>query len=89
MNRYAPPSDPQRNSPYRALRRRVRQAVDWIGRNVPPGFRFVLSLLLVAAGVLGFLPVLGFWMIPLGFAVAAMDVRGLWRLWQAVLGRRS
>lgn len=88
MNRSAPPPDPQRNSPYRSLRRRVRQAVDWIGRNVPPGFRFVLGLLLVAGGVLGFLPILGFWMIPLGFAVAAMDVRGLWRLGQAFLGKR-
>ena len=89
MNRSAPPPDPQRNSPYRALCRRVRQAVDWVGKNVPPGFRFLLGLLLVAGGVLGFLPVLGFWMIPLGFAVAAMDVRGFLRFWQAVLGRRS
>ncbi len=53
MNRSAPPPDPQRNSPYRSLRRRVRQAVDWIGRNVPPGFRFVLGLLLVAGGCSG------------------------------------
>jgi hypothetical protein len=32
--------------------------------------------------VLGFLPVLGFWMIPLGVAVLAVDVPLAHRLWQ-------
>ena len=35
--------------------------------------RVALGVLLVAGGVLGFLPVVGFWMIPLGLAVLAID----------------
>lgn len=51
----------------------------WVRRRVPPGFRWPIGLVLIGLGFLGFLPVLGFWMIPLGLAVAAMDVRPLWR----------
>lgn len=50
-----------------------------IRRTVPPGLRSVLGLLLMIGGVFGFLPILGFWMIPLGIAVIALDVRPLWR----------
>jgi UPF0716 family protein affecting phage T7 exclusion len=38
-----------------------------------PAARAVLGVLLVIGGMLGFLPVLGFWMIPLGLAVLAVD----------------
>ena len=44
---------------------------------MPRGLRLVLGLLLIGGGVLGFLPILGFWMIPLGIAVADLDVRPL------------
>jgi hypothetical protein len=50
-----------------------------IRRRVPPGLRLILGLLLIVGGILGFLPILGFWMIPLGVAVAALDVIPLWR----------
>ena len=30
-------------------------------------------------GVFGFLPVLGFWMIPLGAAIAALDFKPIWK----------
>ena len=53
-----------------------------IRSRVPPGLRLVLGILLIIGGIFGFLPVLGFWMIPLGIAVAAMDIRPLWRRWQ-------
>ncbi|WP_413720508.1 hypothetical protein [Silicimonas sp. MF1-12-2] len=46
---------------------------------VPPGFRLPIGLVLMAGGVVGFLPILGFWMIPVGFAVAALDARPAWR----------
>ena len=36
--------------------------------------RIGLGILLVAGGLLGFLPVLGFWMIPLGFLVLSVDL---------------
>ena len=52
----------------------------WIEQNVPPGVRTLLGLLLILGGVLGFLPVLGFWMIPLGVFVIALDVGSLRRM---------
>ena len=36
--------------------------------------RIGLGILLVAGGLLGFLPVLGFWMIPLGLLVLSVDL---------------
>ena len=43
-------------------------------RYLPPVLRGVLGLLLMLLGTLGFLPVLGFWMIPLGLALLATDI---------------
>src|SRR5690349_15158614 len=39
-----------------------------------PWVRVPPALLLVAGGVLGFLPLLGFWMVPLGLVLLAQDV---------------
>ena len=36
--------------------------------------RIGLGILLIAGGLLGFLPVLGFWMIPLGLLVLSVDI---------------
>jgi len=36
--------------------------------------RLTIGGLLVVGGLLGFLPVLGFWMLPLGFIVLATDL---------------
>ena len=38
------------------------------------GLRMGLGVLLVIGGFLGFLPVLGFWMIPLGLAILSVDL---------------
>jgi hypothetical protein len=46
-------------------------------KRVPPGLRLVLGILLICGGIVGFLPVLGFWMIPLGVMVAALDIKPL------------
>ncbi|WP_425091224.1 hypothetical protein [Tropicimonas sp. S265A] len=70
------PTDPDRPSSLRAF---VTLARDRVARVVPPGFRWLVGVLLMLGGVLGFLPILGFWMIPLGLAVAALDVMPLWR----------
>ena len=60
--------------------RRVRRRVQvWAKRRLPPGVRLLAGLALLVGGVLGFLPVLGFWMFPLGVAVAALDVVPVWR----------
>ena len=60
-------------------RAKAKRLLVTIRRRVPPGLRLVLGLLLIVGGVFGFLPVLGFWMIPLGVAVAALDIRPVWR----------
>lgn len=43
-------------------------------RYLPPILRGLIGLVLIASGILGFLPILGFWMIPLGLALLATDV---------------
>lgn len=52
---------------------------NWVRKRVPPGFRLPIGLVVMVGGVFGMLPVFGFWMIPLGAAIAAMDVGPLWR----------
>ena len=51
---------------YRTLR--------WGRDHVPPGVRTVIGLLFMVGGVFGFLPILGFWMFPLGLAFVALDI---------------
>lgn len=63
----------------RSLKSRFKRALVRIRQTVPPGLRLFLGLLLVGMGFLGFLPVLGFWMIPLGIAVAMLDILPIWR----------
>ena len=58
-----------------------------IRRHVPPGLRLVLGILLMLGGALGFLPVVGFWMLPLGVAVAALDIKPLYCWMHDKLGR--
>jgi hypothetical protein len=68
------------------IRGQVARALVRVRRTLPPGTRLPAGILLMAGGTLGFLPVLGFWMIPLGVGVAALDVKpGLARLrrWRA------
>ena len=54
-------------------------------RRIPPGLRLFVGLLLVLGGLVGFLPILGFWMIPLGIAVASLDIPPLYRVLNAKL----
>ncbi|MGE4250853.1 MAG: hypothetical protein AB7F09_15785 [Parvibaculaceae bacterium] len=70
------------------------QKVRFGGRSIPlpghPVIRILLGCLLVLGGVLGFLPVLGFWMVPLGLLVLAVDIpmaRRLKRRLDVRLGR--
>jgi len=48
-------------------------------RYLPPVLRGLIGLLLVLLGFVGFLPIVGFWMIPLGLAVMATDIPPLKR----------
>lgn len=56
-----------------------RRATRYGQRRIPPGVRSILGILLVLGGLLGFLPVLGFWMIPLGIGLLALDLPPLRR----------
>lgn len=63
-------------------------------RTAPTVIRAALGLVLIAGGVFGFLPILGFWMIPLGLAVVFADVRAVRRYasqlrlwWRRRIGR--
>ena len=38
-----------------------------------PAVRIALGILLVLCGLVGFLPILGFWMIPVGLLVLSVD----------------
>ncbi|MDW4549483.1 hypothetical protein R5H32_08980 [Defluviimonas sp. D31] len=60
---------------FKALAKRSRRFLVRVNRRVPPGLRTALGLILIGGGFLGFLPVLGFWMIPLGIGVVWLDVR--------------
>lgn len=70
-----------------SLHTRLRPALQRIRRHVPRGLRIVLGLLLILGGIFGFLPVLGFWMIPLGVMVAALDI-DLYRRWRRRRNKR-
>lgn len=54
-------------------------------RRIPPGLRLLVGLLVMCGGLLGFLPILGFWMIPLGIAIASLDIPPLYRALNARL----
>ncbi|MEQ8859860.1 MAG: hypothetical protein RIC56_14550 [Pseudomonadales bacterium] len=60
------------------LQRRITtityRALYWARYSVAPGVRSLLGVLLMIGGVFGFLPVLGFWMFPLGVGFVALDL---------------
>ncbi len=51
--------------------------INFLGRQIGlPGnriFRVLLGVACIAGGVLGFLPILGFWMLPLGVLILSID----------------
>ena len=46
----------------------------WLRRPGSAWVRIPLGLVLILGGIVGFLPILGFWMVPLGLIVIAKDV---------------
>jgi hypothetical protein len=52
-----------------------------------PLLRIGLGVVLVIFGFLGFLPVLGFWMVPLGLAILAVDVPPVRRFYRRMTVR--
>ena len=72
----------------RMARAIVLRGQRWARRHLPPGMRLVVGVLLMIGGVFAFLPVLGLWMLPLGIAVAAVDVADF-RAWLAARRTRK
>lgn len=79
---------PRKPGLWARLRRGYKRTQAWARRRIPPGLRLLVGVLLMAGGVLGFLPVIGFWMFPLGVAIAALDIVPIWRWIRARLKRR-
>jgi hypothetical protein len=50
------------------------RVVAWVREPSSGWLRIPLGLVLIAGGIVGFLPILGFWMVPLGLALIAKDV---------------
>lgn len=53
---------------------RARDAVAWLRVPSRRPVRLAAALGLIAGGVLSFLPILGLWMLPLGFALLSEDI---------------
>jgi hypothetical protein len=56
------------------LPRRFRSSIRWLRQPSTLWIRMPVGALLTCGGVLGFLPVLGFWMLPIGLVLLADDV---------------
>jgi hypothetical protein len=57
----------------------VHRMLLWGDRRLPRGVRGALGLVLVILAPLGFLPVLGFWMLPVGLGLIALEIPPLRR----------
>ncbi|MGI9014263.1 MAG: hypothetical protein ACR2GY_08435 [Phycisphaerales bacterium] len=61
----------------------------------PPLVRISLGIFLIVCGLLGFLPILGFWMVPMGFLVLSIDLpfvrrwRRRFQVWYETRKRRK
>ena len=58
----------------RRLPESMRGLVRWLRKPGSGLVRIPLGIVLILFGLVGFLPILGFWMIPLGLLVLAIDV---------------
>jgi len=61
------------------LMRQLRRMVGLADRRLPFGLRTAAGCLLLTGGAFGFLPVVGFWMVPLGLLLIALDIPPLRR----------
>lgn len=55
------------------FRQKIRTFREKISR-WPKPVRIIVGILFVLFGLVGFLPVLGFWMVPVGLAILAIDI---------------
>ena len=67
------------------LPRRFRSTIRWLRQPSSVWIRSPAGVLLTCGGVLGFLPIFGFWMLPLGLALLADDLPPLRSLRSQIL----
>jgi|SRR5579871_1949332 len=79
---YRPPDcdDPSLVRLLDALPHRARRSYTWLIRREARWLRLPLGVGLIAGGMFGFLPILGFWMVPLGALLLGEDIPPLRRL---------
>jgi hypothetical protein len=53
---------------------RISQFIRWLRKPSSFAARLAVAVLLIVGGIFSFLPVLGFWMLPLGLLLIAQDV---------------
>jgi hypothetical protein len=58
----------------RHVPRHPAKAVRWARKDLAAWARIPLGIALVAGGLLGFLPILGYWMVPVGLILLAKDI---------------
>ena len=64
-----------RRSPFaKGLAAMTYRLLRWGEDRVPLGIRSLVGIAFMIGGVFGFLPILGFWMFPLGLAFVALDI---------------
>ncbi len=63
-----------------SLPSRARQWYLWLAQPKAKYLRWLLGCLLILGGILGFLPILGFWMIPLGVLLIGQDIPAAQRI---------
>jgi hypothetical protein len=69
-----------------ALPLRVRRSYEWLTKPEARWIRWPLGIALIVGGVFGFLPLLGFWMIPLGALLIGEDIPPVRRATLRILG---
>ena len=68
------------------LPRPVRRVTEWLRRPGAGWVRVPLAVVLILGGFVGFLPILGFWMLPIGVLLLAEDLPFLKRPTLRALG---
>ncbi len=87
MERQHEPHDPRLQRLLDALPHPARHSYTWLIRPEGRWLRLPLGVALVAGGMLGFLPILGFWMVPLGALLLGEDIPPVQRVTLRLLGK--
>jgi hypothetical protein len=67
------------------------QVQAWVKRihnfalRLPKPLRILLGVALLVGGLFSFLPILGLWMLPLGFVILSIDIPFVRRWWRRIL----